>query len=86
MKGRLAVNNNRATFRDTLLFAPPSSGGYERDVTRVLLAAGILVRRINLNQLRQFARAEESWQKITAMARQARRRLCRGDAEPAAAA
>jgi hypothetical protein len=33
------------------------SGGYERDVVRILLAAGLSVRRINPNKLRQFARA-----------------------------
>lgn len=33
------------------------SGGYERNVVRVLLAAGFSVRRINPNKLRQFARA-----------------------------
>jgi len=33
------------------------SGGYERGVIRALLAAGLSVRRINPNQLRQFARA-----------------------------
>jgi transposase len=33
------------------------SGGYERGVVRVLLAAGLSVRRINPNKLRQFARA-----------------------------
>jgi transposase len=33
------------------------SGGYERGVIRALLAAGFSVRRINPNQLRQFARA-----------------------------
>ena len=33
------------------------SGGYERGVLRALLAAGLSVRRINPNTLRQFARA-----------------------------
>ena len=33
------------------------SGGYERGIVRVLLAAGFSVRRINPNKLRQFARA-----------------------------
>jgi transposase len=33
------------------------SGGYERNVIRALLAAGLSVRRINPNKLRQFARA-----------------------------
>ena len=33
------------------------SGGYERGVVRVLLAAGLSVRRINPTKLRQFARA-----------------------------
>jgi transposase len=33
------------------------SGGYERGIIRVLLAAGLSVRRINPNKLRQFARA-----------------------------
>ena len=33
------------------------SGGYERGVIRTLLAAGLSVRRINPNRLRQFARA-----------------------------
>jgi len=33
------------------------SGGYERSVIRALLAAGLSVRRINPNKLRQFARA-----------------------------
>src|SRR5215471_11006851 len=33
------------------------SGGYERGVVRALLAAGLSVRRINPNKLRQFARA-----------------------------
>src|SRR5262245_43665569 len=33
------------------------SGGYERGVIRALLAGGLSVRRINPNQLRQFARA-----------------------------
>jgi transposase len=33
------------------------SGGYERGVIRALLTAGLSVRRINPNRLRQFARA-----------------------------
>jgi transposase len=33
------------------------SGGYERDVVRILLTAGVSVRRINPNKLWQFARA-----------------------------
>jgi transposase len=33
------------------------SGGYERGIIRTLLAAGLSVRRINPNKLRQFARA-----------------------------
>src|SRR5262249_50852883 len=33
------------------------SGGYERGIIRALLAAGLAVRRINPNKLRQFARA-----------------------------
>jgi transposase len=33
------------------------SGGYERGVIRALLSAGLSVRRINPNRLRQFARA-----------------------------
>jgi len=33
------------------------SGGYERGIVRALLAAGLSVRRINPNKLRQFARA-----------------------------
>ena len=33
------------------------SGGYERGIIRALLAAGLSVRRINPNKLRQFARA-----------------------------
>jgi transposase len=33
------------------------SGGYERGVIRALLAAGLSVRQINHNKLRQFARA-----------------------------
>ena len=33
------------------------SGGYERGVIRALLEAGLSVRRINPNKLRQFARA-----------------------------
>src|SRR5256885_7048344 len=33
------------------------SGGYERGIIRALLAAGMSVRRINPNKLRQFARA-----------------------------
>jgi hypothetical protein len=33
------------------------SGGYERGIVRILLAAGFSVRRINPNKLRQFARA-----------------------------
>ena len=37
------------------------SGGYERGVIRALLAAGLSVRRINPNQLRQFARARGCW-------------------------
>ena len=32
------------------------SGGYERGIIRALLAAGLSVRRINPNKLRQFAR------------------------------
>ena len=43
-------------------FAPAAiglepSGGYERGIVRALLAAGLSVRRINSNKLRQFARA-----------------------------
>jgi transposase len=34
-----------------------ASGGYERGIIRALLAAGLSVRRINPNKLRQFARA-----------------------------
>ena len=33
------------------------SGGYERGIIRALLAAGLSVRRVNPNKLRQFARA-----------------------------
>jgi len=33
------------------------SGGYERGIIRILLAAGLSVRRINPSKLRQFARA-----------------------------
>src|SRR5262249_56862832 len=33
------------------------SGGYERGIIRALLAAGVSVRRIKPNKLRQFARA-----------------------------
>ena len=33
------------------------SGGYERGIIRALLAAGMSVRRVNPNKLRQFARA-----------------------------
>jgi transposase len=33
------------------------SGGYERGIVRTLLAAGLSVRSINPNKLRQFARA-----------------------------
>src|SRR4051812_37855232 len=33
------------------------SGGYERSIIRALLAAGLSVRRVNPNKLRQFARA-----------------------------
>ena len=39
------------------------SGGYERDVVRVLLAAGFSVRRINPNKFRQFARAAGAFAK-----------------------
>src|SRR3974377_1504132 len=38
-------------------FGIDPSGGYERAVIRALLAAGLSVRRINPNKLRQFARA-----------------------------
>jgi transposase len=34
-----------------------ASGGYERGVTRALLAAGMPVRQVNPFKLRQFARA-----------------------------
>src|SRR5215813_9991880 len=36
---------------------PEPSGGYERGIIRALLAAGLSVRRMNPNKLRQFARA-----------------------------
>jgi transposase len=38
-------------------FGLEPSGGYERGIIRALLAAGLSVRRINPNKLRQFARA-----------------------------
>lgn len=43
--------------REILAIGLEPSGGYERGVMRALLAAGFSVRRINPNQLRQFARA-----------------------------
>jgi transposase len=43
-------------YRITAIGLEPS-GGYERGVIRVLLAASFSVRRINSNKLRQFARA-----------------------------
>ena len=42
------------------------SGGYERGVIRALLAAGLSVRRINPNKLRQFARARGVLAKVLA--------------------
>ena len=46
------------------------SGGYERGIIRALLAAGLSVRRINPNKLRQFALCEhmivsvEDWRRV----------------------
>src|SRR5215208_141778 len=54
------------------------SGGYERGVLRALLAAGLSVRRINPNRLRQFARARGALAKNDRLdARLAKRRLAR---------
>jgi hypothetical protein len=52
------------------------SGGYERGVVRALLAAGLSVRRINPNKLRQFARAAGALAKtqLLAHSRASRRR------------
>ena len=43
------------------------SGGYERGIIRALLAAGLSVRRINPNKLRQFARARGQMQKVSSV-------------------
>ena len=42
------------------------SSGYERGIIRALLAAGLSVRRINPNKLRQFARPAASWPRTIA--------------------
>ena len=57
-RGRLE-HAHRAAARTCLVAAIglEPSGGYERGVLRALLAAGLSVRRINPNRLRQFARA-----------------------------
>ena len=63
---RLSVDNNATGWSELVarLHALPiaavgiePSGGYERGIIRTLLAAGLSVRRINPNKLRQFARA-----------------------------
>ena len=61
-----SVENNAAGWAELIkrLYGSPlaaigiePSGGYERGVIRALLSAGLSVRRINPNKLRQFARA-----------------------------
>src|SRR5262245_16013243 len=63
------------------------SGGYERGIIRALLAAGLSVRRINPNKLRQFARARGAcWPRTTdsmrggsqSTSRSCRHELCSG--------
>ena len=63
---RFAVDNNTAGWRELIerlrgssiaALGIEPSGGYERGIIRALLAAGLSVRRINPNKLRQFARA-----------------------------
>jgi transposase len=66
-EGRLfSVSNDTAGWAELVVRLRPltvsaiglePSGGYERGIIRALLAAGMSVRRINLNKLRQFARA-----------------------------
>ena len=64
--GRVMSRNDAAGWADLVARLHPlavsaiglePSGGYERGITRALLAAGLSVRRINPNKLRQFARA-----------------------------
>ena len=64
--GGFCVTNDAAGWAELLARLPRGtiaaiglepSGGYERGVVRVLLAAALSVRRINPNKLRQFARA-----------------------------
>src|SRR3954453_4641000 len=61
-----SVSNDTAGWVELVARLPPlavsaiglePSGGYERGLIRALLAAGLSVRRINPNRLRQFARA-----------------------------
>src|SRR5215468_12377918 len=63
---RFSVDNNATGWAELVerLHALPiaavgiePSGGYERGIIRILLAAGLSVRRINPSKLRQFARA-----------------------------
>jgi transposase len=63
---RSSVSNNRAGWTDLVerlrgrsiaAIGLEASGGYERGVTRTLLAAGMPVRQVNPFKLRQFARA-----------------------------
>jgi transposase len=66
-EGRLfSVSNDTAGWAELVVRLRPltvsaiglePSGGYERGIIRALLAAGMSVRRINPNKLRQFARA-----------------------------
>lgn len=63
---RFSVDNNAAGWKKLVerlhdlsaaAIGIEPSGGYERGVVRALLTAGLSVRRINPNKLRQFARA-----------------------------
>src|SRR5262245_19734787 len=60
------------------------SGGYERGIIRALLAAGLLVRRINPSKLRQFARARAGQERPPRCATD--RRVCRDHADTSCAA
>ena len=61
------------------------SGGYERGIIRALLAAGLSVRRINPNKLRQFARARGVLAKNRSPRCATDRRVCRHHANTSCA-
>src|SRR5262249_48378918 len=63
-RGGVSVSNDTAGWAELVARLRPltvsaiglePSGGYERGIIRALLAAGLSVRRINPNKLRQFA-------------------------------